>query len=120
MKRIALIVVSAFALGLPAATPAGPATKKLSKARADTAIEKKVRRVYRNKLDGRMVLSDCSRLSAKKFDCIYDVFAELQDQIEDERSGSDSIGPDGVLWTGTGSVKLKASGGLQVRVAMPR
>jgi hypothetical protein len=118
LKRFAPACLAAIVLALLLAAPGASGAQRLSKAKADTAIEKKVRRVYRNQLDGRMVLSDCSRLSATKFDCVYDVFAELQDHIDAERYG-DEIGDDGILWTGTGTVKLTKSGALRVRVTRP-
>lgn len=123
MSRLSLLIAAVVLLGLvlpaagTAAAPLAHQAGKLSASRAEAAVERKVKRRYRKRIDGRDVLATCHRKSSRTFRCRYDVYANFDDGFN-EGLGGDPL--DATVYSGHGSVKRLHSGKLRVRVSKPR
>lgn len=106
---------------IPTAGQAGPtaqASARLTKARAETLIERKVKRIYHNRIAGRLVLADCRRITRRFYDCEYSVFKGFDDGFNEGLYG-DEGGSRIYKYQGTGSVRRTRSGATLVRVSRP-
>lgn len=117
-RRCLTVAIALTAVGTAGYGPApASAAKKLTRSRAQTALEKYVDRVYRSRVDGRPVIATCRRVSRRLFDCQYDVLRNGEDGFNDGLNGEDPDSP--YKYSGYGTVRQAPSGALIVRASRP-
>lgn len=99
-------------------TEADAAGSRLSEARAESAIQKRVERQYATTLDGRVVWADeCQRLSLRRVRCTWGAIANGDDGFEDGQDGDRDL--DLYRYTGTATATLTSLGNVVVISTRP-
>lgn len=94
------------------------AAGKLSQAKAETAIQKRVERQFRSTLDGRPVWADeCQRLSLRRVRCTWGAIANGDDGFEDGQDGDRDL--DMYRYTGVATATLTSLGNVVVISSRP-
>lgn len=118
-KFVLVVAISTVGVATVNTASASAAAGRLSQAKAEVAIQKRVERQYRSTLDGRPVWADeCQRLSPRRVRCSWGAIANGDDGFEDGQDGDRDL--EMYRYTGVATATLTSLGNVVVIASRPR